>query len=68
MQTQFWAVRKRKKTGPHESRESALAAFRAGFPFKGKPYEARAAIPPGQCPPVQCPNDRTQLWSQCNGR
>lgn len=39
MQKQYWAQRGRQKSGPHESREAAVAAFRAAFPDKkGKPH------------------------------
>lgn len=42
MKIQYWAMRGKHLSGPHESREAALIAFRVAFPFKGKPYEASA--------------------------
>ncbi len=37
---EYWATRGRLKTGPHESRDAALTAFREKHPFKGPVYLA----------------------------
>lgn len=42
MSVTYWASRGRSKAGPCASREEALAAFRAAFPFKGPDYSAQA--------------------------
>lgn len=38
----FWAKRRKRITGPHETREAAVSAFVTKYPFRGKDYEARA--------------------------
>ena len=42
MEQKYWAQRRGKKCGPFATREQALSEFRKAYPFKGKPWEARA--------------------------
>lgn len=39
----YWASRKGKSVGPYPTREAALDAFRAAYPFIGPAYMAGAA-------------------------
>jgi hypothetical protein len=47
MERQYWAARGRKVSGPHPTREAAIEAHRAAYPFNGPAHASKGKIMTG---------------------